>query len=761
MEGARKGTKMTTTLQYVGTATKRIDSYEKLIGAELFAADLALPGMLHARLVTSPHASARILSIDATEARSLPGVVAVYSAADLEPHWRKRPAPPPLAVGRVSYYGQPVAVVVAESEAVATDAAALVRVAYEPLPALLDIEEALRPDTPRAVDETMLGGESGASHTDVTVGAAEDRTLGPNVSGHIRFQRGDIARGLAESEVVVTRTYRTRRTHQGYIEPHAMVAAPDPTGTLQVWTATQSMFACRDAVASAVGLPAHRVRLTAMAVGGGFGGKYLPVYEPLVGLLAHRLRRPVRLVLSRTEEFLAMNPAPACTIALTTGARRDGTLLALQARVTVDIGVAGHDVPTAGLCSLLGSCYRIPHLDIEGFDAHTNSVLQGSYRAPGGPQAVFALESNLSIMARELGLDEIAFRLRNIAGDGDPRPDGSIWRSIALRECLEALQQHPAYAAPLGEHEGVGIAVGAWGGSREPASAVCRLDADGTLDVILGSQDISGSNTSLALMAAEAFGMELARVRIVSPDSLAAPYGGSAGGSKITYTVGAAVVQAATEARRQLLAIAAEELESIPEDLEIAGDAVRVRGVPHRSRPIADLARLTMVFGGRYAPVYASGTIALDRASSAATAHLARVRVDPETGEVQVLRYVAAQDAGRAINPATVAGQIIGGAVQGFGWGLYEGMEYDERGTLLTATLLDYALPRANTIPPIDALILEHPAPNTPFGAKGVGEPPLVPPAAALANAIAAATGARVHELPITPERLLRALGGN
>lgn len=749
---------MATTLHYVGTPTKRIDSYEKLIGTELFAADLALPGMAHARLVTSPYASARIVGIDTAAARALPGVVAVYSGADLEPHWRKRPSPPPLGVGRASYYGQPVAVVIAESEGVAADAAALIEVEYEPLPATLDIETALLPDTPRAVDATMLGGEPGAAHTDVTVGAAEESTHGPNVSGHIHFHRGDIARGLAESEVVVTRTYRTRRTHQGYIEPHAMIASPDPTGTLQIWTATQGMFACRDAVASAVGLPAHRVRVTATAVGGGFGGKYLPVYEPLVGLLARRLRRPVRLVLSRTEEQLAMNPAPACTIALTTGARRDGTLLALKARVTVDIGVAGHDVPTAGLCSLLGSCYRIPHLDIEGFDAYTNTVLQGSYRAPGGPQAVFAIESNMSIMARELGLDELAFRLRNVASEGDPRPDGSAWKLIALRECLEALQQHPAYAEPLGEHEGLGVAVGAWGGSREPASAVCRLDADGTLDVMIGSQDISGSNTSLALMAAEAFGMDLSRVRIVTPDSLAAPYAGAAGGSKTTFTVGAAIVQAASEARRQLLAIAAEELESIPDDLEIVGDTVRVRGVPDRSRPIADLTRLTMVFGGNYAPVYASGTIALQQGFSAATAHLARVRVDPETGETEVLRYVAVQDVGRAINPALVEGQIIGGTVQGFGWGLYEGMEYDESGTLLTATLLDYALPRANTTPPIEAIILEHPVPTTPFGAKGVGEPPLVPPAAALANAIANASGARVHELPITPERVVRAL---
>ena len=751
---------MATALRFVGTATKRIDAPDKLRGVERFAADLALPGMVHARLVTSPHASARIVAIDAAAALAAPGVVAVYGADELEPWWGERPVPPPLALGRVYCYGQPVAVVVAATEAAAIDAAALVRVAYEPLPAVLDIEAAVRPDAPRAVDAALYVGATGAGHSGVAVVADAGRELGPNVAGYLRLRQGDAERGLAESDVVVTRTYRARRTHQSYIEPHAMVAAPDPTGGLSVWTATQGMFACRDAVAQATGLPAHRVRVTAMAVGGGFGGKYVPLYEPLVALVAARLRLPVRLVLSRTEEFLAANPAPACLIEVTTGARRDGTLLALKARVFVDIGVSGKDVPTAGACVLLGGCYRFPNLDIEGYDIHTNTTLQGSYRAPGGPQAAFAIESNLSIMARELGIDDLTLRLNNICEAGDPRPDGTAWGPIALRECLETLRAHAAWSEPPGEGEGVGVAVGAWGGLLEPASAVCRLDADGTVAVMVGSQDISGSNTSLALMAAEAFGVDTARVQIVAPDSLSAPYGGPAGGSKTTYTVGAAVVRAATEARRQLLAIAAEELESIPDDLEIVGDAVRVRGVPERGAKIADLARLTMQFGGRHAPVYGSGTVALDDALPAATAHLARVRVDPETGDVLLLRYVAVQDVGRAINPAAVEGQIIGGVVQGIGWGLYEGMAHDESGTLLTATLLDYALPRAAAAPSIEAIALEHPAAGAPFGAKGVGEPPLIPPAAAIANAIAAASGARVCELPITPERVVRAGGG-
>ena len=738
---------MTGTLRQVGTPTKRIDAPDKLRGAELFAADLRLPGMAHARLVLSPHASARIVAFEATAARAMPGVVAVYGAAELETLWRERPAPPPLAVGRVSYYGQPVAIVVAENETKATQAALLIQIDYEPLPAVLDLEAALRPDTPCAVDESMRGGES-----------VEALAVGPNVAGIHHLQRGDVERGLAESDVVVTRTYRTRRAHQGYLEPHATVAATDPRGNLDVWTATQAMFFCRDAVAAATGLPLHRVRLTALAVGGGFGGKHVALYEPLVGLLALHLRRPVRLVLSRTEEFVATNPAPAGLIELTTGARRDGTLLVLKARVVFETGAFHGEVPTGLACLILGAAYRIPHFDIRGYDVYTNTTPPGAYRAPGGPQAAFAIESNMDIMARELGLDRLAMRLGNVAVEGDLRPDRTVWPTVAFRACLEAAREHPLWREPVGAHEGLGIAVGAWGGSREPATAVCRLDADGSLDLILGSQDISGSNTSLALMAAETFGIDMARVRVVTPDSTAAPYAGVSGGSKTVYTVGAAVLLAAEDARRQLLAIAAEELETIPEDLEIVGEEVRVRGVPDRARSIAALAQLTMLFNGHHPPVYGRGSSGLRQGYPAATVHLARVRVDPETGQVQLLRYAAVQDVGRAINPAAVEGQIAGGAVQGIGWGLYEGMEYDESGTLLTASLLDYALPRAPDLPSIETVVLEESAPTNPFGAKGVGEPPIMLGAAVLANAVADALGERVYELPLTAARVLRAI---
>jgi len=745
-----------TTFNYVGKATKRQDGPKKLTGEEQFTGDMTLPRMIHARLVNSIYANAKIRSIDTSAARALPGVVDVCTAEDLLPMWKMPPARLPLAQGRVVFYGQPVAVVVAQTEAIAEEAAALVAVDYEELPVVTNVEAAMHPDSPRAISKEEGGADELDMHAAVAAIAEEKRDLPPNVAAFKHYHRGEIAQGLAESDVVITRKYKTNMVHQAYIEPHSTVAMVDNTGNLSVWTSTQAMFYCRSACAQATGLPENKVRMTAMPCGGGFGGKFL-LYEPLTAILALKTRRPVRFVLSRSEEFLSANPAPGCVIELTTGAKKDGTLHALKATVIFDTG-AFPGAPTGIACLLLGGYYKVPHLDIEGYDVHTNKTTLGAYRAPGAPQATFAIESNMSLLAKELGIDDLTFRLKNVVETGDPLPDNTPWAPVGLKECLEALQKHPAWTGRgNAEHEGVGVAIGAWFGGLEPASAACRLNADGSLALVLGSQDITGTNTSFAIMAAEVFGIDVEKVQIISGDTDTAPYAGSAGGSKTLYTVGPAVVQAVEAAKKQLLQIAAEQLEAAVEDLEIADDKVRVKGAPGQEKPIAELARMTMTFGGRYAPVYGSGTTAQTNRAPGAAAHLARVKADPETGEVRVLQYIAAQDVGRAINPASVDGQIMGGVAQGIGWGLYEGMVFDDRGTLLTASFLDYAVPGMDAVPPIETIILEIPAPVGPFGGKGIGEPPVVPGAAALANAIADAIGVRVYEIPMTPERIVRA----
>jgi CO/xanthine dehydrogenase Mo-binding subunit len=553
--------------------------------------------------------------------------------------------------------------------------------------------------------------------------------------------------------------------HQAYLEPHASIAALDPLGNLTIWTSTQALFYSRSEVAELLGLPEAKVKVVPMPVGGGFGGKVV-LLEPLAAALSVIARRPVSLVYTRMDEFLNATPAPQSSIELKLGARGDGSLTALEARIVFDAGLFP-GAPTSVAAIVVGGYYRVPNFRIRGYEVITNKAAQGAYRAPGAVQGTFAIESLVDDLARELGLDPLELRLKNCAREGDRLPNGASWPRIGMQECLEAIRDHPLYQAAgraaeapsNGWLEGVGVAVGGWLGGIQPASALCRIENDGTFSVVVGSVDIAGTNTGLALMAAEALGVERDRIRIVNADSDSAPYAGMSGGSKITLTVGDAVARAADEARRQILAIAADQLEASIEDLEIADGQVQVRGVPERTVDLAKIARDSTAFGGKYEPILGRGSSAITQRAPGFAAHLARVRVDRETGLTQVTDYVAVQDVGKAIYPPGIADQMMGGVVQGLGWALYEQMTYDADGQLLTASLLDYTLPGAHQAPlKIEPIILEIPSQSGPFGVRGVGEPPVVPAAPAIANAVRAATGARLTELPMTPERVAAAL---
>lgn len=745
----------------VGRPQRRIDALERLTGRLQYAGDLRLPGMLHARLVVSPYAHARIRHIDTQEALAVPGVVAVLTARDLPiAHDDGTRKGQPLAREEVLFHGHPVAVVLAESEAAAEDGAERVRVDYEPLPALLDPLEAMRPQAPLVRHQRAAVSEEVQMHA--TVGgeqAAEEETLPPNVSNRVHYQRGDVAQGFREADVIVEATYRTQWAHQTSIEPQVAVAWLDPLGTLTIWSSTQTLFYAKREVAKVLGLPAHRVRIVGMPVGGGFGGKFVLI-EPLIGAVAMAIKRPVRLAFTRMEEFLAANPAPQAIIEVKAGAKRDGQLTAFQARVIYDTG-AFPGSPMQICCLLMGGAYRWPNLDIRGYEVMTNRVSPGAYRAPGAPQAFFALESTMDELARRLGLDPLEFRLQNACTEGDPMPDGTPHPRLGLRECLETLRAHPAWQErhQKAPDEGVGIAIGGWPGGLEPTSVLCKLEHDGTVSVVTGTVDLTGTNTTLALIAAEVLGLAPEKVKVVNGDTETAPPAGVSGGSKITYTQGMALLRAAQDARRQILAIAADQLEAAPEDLEIVDGTVRVRGVPSRSITFERIAELSGTFGGKYEPVVGRGASAISRNAPGYAAHLARVRVDRETGQVTVARYVAVQDVGFAIDPPLVHAQIHGGVAQGLGWALREALVYSADGQLLTASLMDYAVPAAIDLPPIESVLVEVPAPDGPFGAKGVGEPPVVPVPAAVANAIRDAVGLRLTELPMTAERVARALG--
>jgi CO/xanthine dehydrogenase Mo-binding subunit len=738
----------------IGTPRRRLEGAEKVTGATRFTADFQLRGLAHVRLVLSPHPSARILRVDLTAARAAPGVLDAVSGAEL-PAVEASGPDQPLARERVYYAGQPVAAVVAETAEAAADAAALVEVDYDPVDALLDPGEAARPDAGRVLDEAHSSAEDAGAHGTAGGGEEVEGEPSPNVSARVRFREGDVAGALAGSALVAGGRYRVPAVHQGFLEPHVAIADAGRDGSLTIWTPTQGTFLTRSTVAEQLGLPVSRVRVVPMPVGGGFGGKICLV-EPLLALLSRRVDRPVRLELTRTEEFLMGRGAPGATIDLALGADRDGRLLGLRAEVVFDNG-AGPGGLGSLAALLLGGAYRLPAYDITALDVVTNKTPVTAYRAPGGAHAFFALESAMDELASRLGQDPIELRLRNASREGDPRPDGRRWPRIGLIECLEAARRHPLYTSPRADGEGVGLAVGAWGGGLEPAAAGCRVEPDGTLLLHLGSVDISGTDTTLAMIAAETFGVSADRVRIETGDTATAPYAGMAGGSKTIYTVGPAVQQAAADARRQIMEIAAEELEAAPEDLIVEDGKVRVAGAPGRSLDVGHLAGLATQFGGRYAPVLGQGRTAIATQSPMFTVQVARAAVDVETGQWRLTGYAAIQDVGRALNPPEVEGQIHGGALQSLGRVLGEELVWDEDGQLKTASFVDYGLPTIDQAPDIQVDLLELPSPHGPFGAKGVGEPPAVPAPPAVTNAIHAACGRRLTTLPADFLRLYEA----
>jgi len=736
-----------------GQGLRRKEGRGKVDGSTRFTADLEMPGLAHVQLVLSHLPSARIRSIDVGAARSAPGVLAVVTGADL-PDVEAGGPDKPLAVDRVFYAGQPVAAIVAESEAAAADAAALVEIDFEPLPTVADPENAMRDSAPEVLEAGADGAEGDASmHGAATESESEPVKRPRNVSSVATFKRGDVESGLAASDVIVKGTYRIAGVHHSFIEPHVSMVRPEPDGGATIWAPTQGPFAVRDEIAKVLDAAPHEVRVISTPVGGGFGGKVL-LLETLLVLLAQKVRRPLRIALTRQQEFLMGHPAPAARFEIELGAKRDGSLVALRARYHYDNGATGgwH----AGITgSFLGGTYRIPNFDITGYEVATNKTPTDAYRAPGGPQAYFALESAMDELASTLDIDPIELRLRNASREGDLNAEGAPWPRIAMVECLEAARRHPLYTAPVGEGEGVGMALGSWGGARSPAAAGCRVEPDGMVSVLVGSPDISGSSTGLALIAAEAFGVSPDKVRVVIGDTSFAPQSPMAAGSQVTYSVGGAVYEAALEARRQLLEIATEELEAAPEDLDIVDGRVTVKGVPERFVEITKLVTLSTEFMGRHRPINATGRSAVQSASPAFTVHIARVRADPETGAFQLTGYAAIQDVGRAINPPEVRGQIHGGSVQSIGRALGEQLFYED-GQLRTGSFLDYELPTADQIPLIDVELIEVPSPVGPLGAKGVGEPPAIPGPAALANALARATGIRLREVPIDRSKLIR-----
>ena len=747
---------------YVGKPTPMIDGGAKVTGNLKYTGDLKLLGMLHARFVLSSYAHANIKGIDVDAALALPGVQRVLTAADLPDMAPSSRARLMLARDRVIFVGQPVAIVLADDQAAAADGAELVDVNYESLDAATSMDGAMADDAPLVWPNGIpTGAEDEAAHGADAGGDAEDEEEeASNIAGRTKVERGDVAGAFAAADVIVERTFETPMVHQSSIETQGWVAQPNPiNGGLTMWGSVQSPFGARLDVADVLGVPESDVTVYGMPVGGAFGAKF-GLYEAMVALIAVTVGRPVSLILTRGEELLATNPAPALRLSAKLGFKSDGTLLAMQAMAIADSGI--YPSGMGGFASFqFANFYPCDNVLLESINVVTFKQSVGAYRAPTSPTAFMAAETLFDEAASRLGMDPIELRLMNAAKAGDLMPDESEFENIGMVETLEAVREHPLWKNRDNSRKngrGVGVAIGGWMGGLEPGAAACKLNRDGVLQVQIGTADLSGTPTSFNMLAAEAYGVDPDKVRFVYSDTDSAPYGGGVGGSKTIYTLGNAVIRAAEDARRQTLAIAAEEFEVSAEDLEIVDGRVQVKGFPDRSIELGELAGQTMTFGGKYEPVYGNGRQAVTDRAPSFSAQVAEVEVDEETGEVNLVNLAVVQDVGRAINPLAVEGQMQGGAVQGVGWALYEEMRYDDDGQLLSGSWMDYALPDAVQAAPIHTQIVEVPSKSGPFGARGVGEPPVIPTVAAIANAVADATGVRLTQTPMTAPRVLEAL---
>jgi CO/xanthine dehydrogenase Mo-binding subunit len=760
--------KTTRDVKGVGLSIPRPDGPEKVTGQVQYVADIKARGLLHAKLLRSPHAHARILRIDTGKARALPGVRAVITAADIPQLKRKAPtrAHAVLAIDRVMFVGHPVAAVAADDLAIAEEALDLIEVEYDVLPAAVDPLQSMQPGAPPVAEAGTEADTSEAmAHGAVAVAKTEEikPAKAVNISQQSRLHRGDLAKAFAESDVIIEKTYRVPMVHQGYIEPHAVLAQWDTTGVLTLWASTQGSFNTRSEVADVLEISENRIKVIPVECGGGFGGKIRALCEPITAVLARITGRPVRYVMTRREELEAGMPAPQVIIRLKTGVKRDGTLMALEGETVLESGAfSGAVLAVSGV--FLASLYKWPTFEVRGFEVLTHKPSIAAYRAPVAPQTIFAIDSHMEQIARTLGLDSVEFRLRHLMREGDPMASGQPWQSNGAAEVLTRMSEHPLWktraewAATSGKDghglRGTGLALGGWLGGLQPTGATVRLNPDGTISVLTGQVDIAGTNIALAQIAATAYGVDVDQVRITTGDTDVAPVTGLSAGSKTIYTVGVAVMEAAKDARRQTLEVGAAELEASVHDLEIEDGKVFVRGFPEKAITLAQIGKKGNLYMSKVQPVLGVSRPAFSQQAPAFAAQLARIEVDPDTGELTLHDFVVVQDVGKAINPLAVEGQMQGGAVQSLGMALTEALTFDENGKLTNPSLLDYRTLTAADLPNIETIIVEVPSPSGPFGARGVGEPPIVPAPAAIANAIEDATGARLTHLPLTPERI-------
>ena len=734
----------------VGTRPLRPDGIDKVTGRAKYGADHNLPGQLTGLVLRSPHAHAKIKKIDTSRAEKLAGVKAIVTAADLPDHTGGDQAMYDilencLARGTAKYDGHAVAAVAAVDMATAKQALKLIKVDYEVLPHVTDVDEAVKPNAPLV------------NPKNITEGIEPKPKKASNIAKRTEFGHGDVEAGFREADVIVERSFRTEQTHQGYIEPHACVASVSPDGTGELWVCTQGHFVYRNHCAMLLGMDVSKLRVTSSEIGGGFGGKTHVWAEPVALALSRKANRPVKVVMTREEVFRASGPTSATSIDVKIGVKKDGTICAADATLRFSNG------PYYGMWAELGSmtafaCYDLKNVRTVGHEVLVNRPKTAAYRAPSAPMAAFAVESVIDELAAKIGMDPVDFRIKNAAKQGTRSSYGPVYGPIGIGATLEAAKKHPHMKAPLGKNQGRGMACGFWFNFGGQTCTDINIAPDGSVTLTVGTVDVGGSRASLALCVAEELGVPYEHVKCLVADTGTLGHNDMTDGSRGTFSSSMAGIFAARNAVTVLRERAAKMWEIPVEDVKWEeGHAKAVGGKYGNLAPLS-IKEIAAAAGNTGGPIAGHSEIVADGAGVSFATHICDVEVDPETGRSKIVRYTVIQDAGKAVHPTYVEGQYQGGAAQGIGWALNEEYIYGKDGRLQNPGFLDYRIPVCSDLPMIDTQILEIPNPNHPYGVRGVGETSIVPPLAAIANAVSNAFGVRMTHVPMSPPRVLKAL---
>ena len=734
----------------VGTRPIRHDGNDKVTGRAKYGADFQAAGLLHGKVLRSPHAHARIKSIDASKALALPGVMAVITSKDMALAGMKDPSRATrfssenlLAVSKVLYKGHAVAAVAATSAHIAESALSLINVDYEVLPAVMEVRQAMKEGAPLLHEDltTMELGEQSDKHS--------------NIATHFRYEQGDADKGFKEADFIVEREFATATVHQGYIEPQNGAALWNSDGQLTVWTSTQGAFAVRDSLANVLDLPVSKIKVVPMEIGGGFGGKINVYLEPLAALLSKKTGRPVKMIMSRAEVFESTGPTTGTHMRFKVGVNTEGKITAAEAVLDYDAGAFPGSPVTAGAQCVFAP-YDIENVRVDGYDVVVNKPKTAAYRAPGAPNSAFAGEQIMDELCQKLGMDPIEFRLLNGAKEGTRRVDGPVFARVGNIECLEAARDTKQYKTPLnGPNRGRGVATGFWFNIGLQSSCAIAVNADGTINLVEGSTDIGGTRASIAMQAAEVLGIAAEDVHPSVGDTEAVGCTFLTGGSRTTFATGWAAHECAQDIKKQMINRAATTWEVSPDDVDLVDGTFQHLSDPDLKMSFKELAGQLNRTGG---PISSQVSIDPKGSGSAFSTQIADVEVDPETGKITILDFTIVQDAGKAIHPSYVEGQMQGGVVQGIGWALNEEYAFNGDGQMTNSSFLDYRMPITLDLPMINTVIVEVANPGHPYGVRGVGEVPIVPPMAAIANAVANAVGVRMENLPMSPSAVLEAL---